>query len=183
MQAEMVIDAEEFISVLKRFKPKRGKKALLAEEMYIAFFNGEAIFCVHGIQTRCHVESANWVGYIAVSSGVVLSYLATKPTSPVVRLVVDETTFRMDNVSMRCKVMPCPEWITAMSFEAHLHDDQATSPQDIAMYCPKCGKKRGEYHKPRAVKSKATEMHPTERQATRHCKACQHFWLEFGDLN
>jgi len=99
-----------------------------------------------------------------------------------VRLVVDETTFRMDNVSMRCKVMPCPEWITAMSFEAHLHDDQATSPQDIAMYCPKCGKKRGAYRKPRATKSKATEGYPVERQATRHCNACQHAWLEFGDL-
>jgi hypothetical protein len=182
MQAEMVIDAEEFISVLKRFKPKRSKKVLLEREMYIAFFNGEAIFCVHGIQTRCHVESANWVGYIAVSSAVVLSYLVAKPTSPVVRLIVDETTFRMDNVSMRCKVMPSPEWITAMSFEAHLHDDQAASPQDIAMYCPKCGKKRGEYRKPRQIKSNTTEVHPTERQATRHCKACQHFWLEFGDL-
>lgn len=182
MQAEMVIDAEEFISVLKRFKPKRGKKALLTEEMYIAFFNGEAIVCVHGIQTRCHVESANWVGYIAVSAGVVLSYLATKPTSPVVRLVVDENTFRMDNVSMRCKVMPSPEWITAMSVEAHLYDDQAASPQDIPMYCPKCGKKRGEYRKPRQIKSNTTQAHPTERQATRCCKACQHSWLEFGDL-
>ena len=98
MQAVMVIDAEEFTAVLKRFKPKRGKKTLLTEEMYMAFFNGEAIFCVHGIQTRCHVESANWVGYIVVSSRVVLSYLASKPVSPVVRLVVDETTFRMDQV-------------------------------------------------------------------------------------
>jgi hypothetical protein len=181
MQAVMVIDTEEFTSVLKRFKPKRGKKALLAEEMYIAFFNGEAIFCVHGIQTRCHVESADWVGYIVVSSGVVLSYLASKPVSPVVRLVVDETTFRMDQVSMRCKVMQSPEWITAMSFEAHLYDDQASSPQNISMYCPKCGKKRGAYRKPRGVKSKVTEAHPTELQATRHCDACRHYWLEFGD--
>ena len=182
MQAEMVIDADEFISVLKRFKPKRSKKVLLEQEMYIAFFNGEAILCVHGIQTRCHVESANWVGYIAVSSGVVLSYLATKPISPVVLLVVDETTFRMDNISMRCKVMPSPEWVTAMSFEAHLHDDQAVSPQDIPMYCPKCGKKRGEHRKPRQIKSNIAEVHPTERQATRRCKACQHSWLEFEDL-
>jgi hypothetical protein len=182
MQAVMVIDAKEFISVLKRFKPRRGKKTLLSEEMYIAFFNGEAIFCVHGIQTRCHVESADWVGYIAVSSGIVLSYLVSKPASPVVRLVVDEATFRMDNVSMRCKSMRSPEWITAMSFEAHLYDDQVSSPQDISMYCPKCGKKRGAYRKPRATQSKATEGHPAERQATRHCNACQHAWLEFGDL-
>jgi hypothetical protein len=26
-----------------------------------------------------------------------------------------------------------------------------------------------------------TEAHPTELQATRHCNACQHAWLEFGD--
>jgi hypothetical protein len=182
MQAVMVIDAEEFVSVLKRFKSRRGKKVLLAEEMYIAFFNGEAIFCTRGIQTRCHVESADWVGYIVVSSAVVLSYLVTKPISPVVRLVVDETTFRMDQVSMRCKVMQSPEWITAMSFEAHLYDNLASSPLDISMYCPKCGKKRGAYRKPRVIKSKATELHPTELQATRHCNACQHAWLEFGDL-
>jgi len=182
MQAVMVIDAEEFVSVLKRFKSRRGKKVLLAEEMYIAFFNGEAIFCTRGIQTRCHVESADWVGYIVVSSAVVLSYLVTKPISPVVRLVVDETTFRMDQVSMRCKVMQSPEWITAMSFEAHLYDDLASSPLDISMYCPKCGKKRGAYRKPRIIKSKVTEVHPTELQPTRHCNACQHAWLEFGDL-
>jgi hypothetical protein len=182
MQAVMVIDAEEFVSVLKRFKSRRGKKVSLAEEMYIAFFNGEAIFCTRGIQTRCHVESADWLGYIVVSSAVVLSYLVTKPISPVVRLVVDETTFRMDQISMRCKVMQSPEWITAMSFEAHLYDDLASSPLDISMYCPKCGKKRGAYRKPRVIQSKATELHPTELQATRHCNACQHAWLEFGDL-
>jgi hypothetical protein len=182
MQAVMVIDSEEFTSVLKRFKPKRGKKVSLAEEMYIAFFNGEAIFCTRGIQTRCHVESADWSGYIVVSSAVVLTYLISKPISPVVRLVVDQTTFRMDQVSMRCTVMRSPEWITAMSFEAHLYDDQASSPQDISLYCPKCGKKRGAYRKPKAIKSKATELFPAERQATRHCNACQHAWLEFGDL-
>jgi hypothetical protein len=90
--------------------------------------NGEAIFCVHGIQTCCHVESADWVGYIVVSSGGVLSYLASKPVSPVVRLVVDVTTFRIDQASMRCKVMQSPEWITAMSFEAH--QDMNLGPKD-----------------------------------------------------
>ena len=182
MQAVMVIDSEEFTSALKRLKPRRGNKVHLEEEMYIAFFNGEAIFCTRGIQTRCRAESTDWFDYIVVSSKVVLTYLATKTTSPVARLVVDQKTFRMDNVSMRCTVMRSPEWIAAMSFEAHLYDDQASSPQEISMYCPKCGKKRGAYRKPKAIKPKATELIPAERQATRHCNACQHAWLEFGDL-
>ena len=116
MQAVMVIDSEEFTSVLKRFKPKRGKKVSLAEEMYIAFFSGEAIFCTRGIQTRCHVESADWLGCIVVSSAVVLTYLISKPISPVVRLVVDQTTFRMDQVSMRCTVMRKHQWIATMIY-------------------------------------------------------------------
>jgi hypothetical protein len=182
MQAVMVIDSEEFTSALKRLKPRRGNKVHLEEEMYIAFFNGEAIFCARGIQTRCRAESADWFDYILVSSRVVLSYLISKPISPVVRLVVDQKTLRMDNVSMRCTVMRSPEWLTAMSFDAHLYDDQASSPQDISMYCPKCGKKRGAYCKPKAIKSKATAVHSAEHQATRYCKACQHSWLEFGDL-
>ena len=70
MIAEMIIDTEEFLTVLKRLKPKRTTKASLAEGLYIALFNGEAIFCIRGVQTRCLVEKAiNWRGYIEVNSG------------------------------------------------------------------------------------------------------------------
>ena len=73
MIAEIIIDTEEFLAVLKRLKPRKTTKASLVEELYIAFFNGEAIFCVRGVQTRCLVEKAiNWRGYIEVNSGVVL---------------------------------------------------------------------------------------------------------------
>ena len=85
----MIIDTEEFLTVLKRLKPPRRTKSSLAEELYIAFFNDEAIFCMRGIQTKCLVEKANWNGYIEVNSGVVLSFLTARPAGSQVRLAVN----------------------------------------------------------------------------------------------
>jgi len=119
MIAEMIIDTEEFLSVLKRLKPRKITKASLAEELYIALFNGEAIFCARGIQTRCLVEKViDWRGYIEVNSGVVLSFLAAPPAGPNIKLSVRDDVFQIENIKVPCKTMESPEWITAMSFEA-----------------------------------------------------------------
>jgi hypothetical protein len=145
MIAEMIIDTEEFLAVLKRLKPRKTTKASLAEELYIALFNGEAIFCVRGVQTRCLVEKAiNWRGYIEVNSGVVLSFLAARPAGPNIKLSVRSDVFQIENIKVPCKTMQSPEWITAMSFEAHLHDDPKAKPHTINLYCPKKGELRHE---------------------------------------
>ena len=183
MNAEMIIDTEEFLTVLKRLKPRKTSKASLAEELYIALFNGEAIFCVRGIQTRCLVEKANWSGYIEVNSGVVLSFLAARPTGKTVRLAVNGDVFQIENLKMPCKTMQSPEWITAMSFEAHLNDDPKASPKTIDLYCPKCGKKRGEYFKQKVIKQPELSDAPLPKYpSSRRCCACRHEWLEFSDL-
>jgi DNA-directed RNA polymerase subunit M/transcription elongation factor TFIIS len=184
MQAEMVIDTAEFLAVLKRLKPKKISKASLREELYIALFNGEAIFCMRGIQTRCVVEKANWQGYIAVNSGVVLSFLAGKPAHDTVKLSVGGQVLQIEGLKTPCKIMQSPEWITAMSFEAHLNDDPKQSPQSIDLYCPKCGKKRGEYFKQKIIRQPQLGDPPPPRYpSTRRCHACQHQWLEFADLS
>ena len=184
MIAEMLIDTEEFLAVLKRLKPRKTTKASLAEELYIALFNGEAIFCVRGIQTKCLVEkAANWGGYIEVNSGVVLSFLAVRPAGPNIKLSVQGDVFQIENIKVPCKTMESPEWITAMSFEAHLNDDPKAKPQTINLYCPKCGKKRGEYFKQRVVKQPELSDAPSAKYpSSRRCHACRHEWLEFNDL-
>jgi len=179
----MIIDTEEFLTVLKRLKPKRTTQASLAEELYIAFFNGEAIFCVRGVQTKCLVERANWNGYIEVNSGVVLSFLAAKPVGPHVKLTVNGKIFQIENLKTPCKTMQSPAWITAMSFEAHLNDDPKKPPFTANLYCPKCGKKRGEYLKQIIIKHpELTDPPPPIHPSTRRCHACRHEWLEFEDL-
>jgi hypothetical protein len=184
MIAEMIIDTEEFLTVLKRLKPRKSTKASLAEELYIALFNGEAIFCLRGVQTRCLVEkSINWRGYIEVNSGVVLSFLAVRPAGPNIKLSVRGDVFQIENIKAPCKTMQSPEWITAMSFEAHLNDDPKAKPQTINLYCPKCGKKRGEFFKQNTVKQlELGEPPPPKYPSTRKCNACRHEWLEFTDL-
>ena len=183
MIAEMIIDTEEFLAVLKRLKPRKTTKASLAEELYIALFNGEAIFCVRGIQTRCLVEKAiNWRGYIEVNSGVVLSFLAARPAGPNIKLSVRGDVFQIENIKVPCKTMQSPEWITAMSFEAHLHDDPKAKPHTINLYCPKCGKKRGEFFKQKIVKQRELgDPPPPKYPSSRKCLACRHEWLEFND--
>jgi len=183
MIAEMVIDTQEFLAVLKRLKPRKTTKATLAEELYIALFNGEAIFCVRGVQTKCLVEKARWSGYIAVNSGVVLSFLAAPPAGPSIKLNVSNNVFQIENIKLPCKTMESPEWITAMSFEAHLHDDLAKSPQVINRYCPKCGKKRGEFFKQKVVKQPSLgDAPPPKYPSSRRCSACKYEWLELEDL-
>ena len=183
MIADMVIDTQEFLAVLKRLKPRKTTKATLAEELYIALFNGEAIFCVRGIQTKCVIESGHWRGYIAVNSGVVLSFLAAPPSGPTVKLAVNRNLFQIENLKISCKTMESPEWITAMSFEAHLHDDLAKSPQVINRYCPKCGKKRGEFFKQRLInKPSLGDAPPPKYPSSRRCSACKYEWLETADL-
>jgi len=184
MIAEMVIDTQEFLAVLKRLKPRKTTKATLAEELYIALFNGEAIFCVRGVQTKCLVEKARWSGYIAVNSGVVLSFLAAPPAGQTIKLSVSGSMLQIENIKVPCKTMESPEWITAMSFEAHLHDDQAKSPQVINRYCPKCGKKRGEFFKQKIVKQPSLgDAPPPKYPSSRKCSACQYEWLEHQDLS
>ena len=183
MIAEMVIDTQEFLAVLKRLKPRKTTKATLAEELYIALFNGEAIFCVRGVQTKCLIESGRWNGYIAVNSGVVLTFLAAHPAGPTIKLSVKGDVFQIENIKVPCKTMQSPEWITAMSFEAHLHDDTTKSPQVINRYCPKCGKKRGEFFKQRVVKQPSLgDPPPPKYPSSRRCSACQYEWLELQDL-
>jgi len=184
MIAEMIIDTEEFLTVLKRLKPQRRTKASLAEELYIAFFNDEAIFCMRGIQTKCLVEKANWNGYIEVNSGVVLSFLTAKPAGPQVRLAVNGKLFQIENLKVPCKTMQSPAWITAMSFEAHLNDDPKISPRNLNLFCPKCGKKRGEYFKQVIIKQRElTDPPPPKYPSTRRCNTCLHEWLELEDLD
>ena len=183
MNAEMIIDTEEFLTVLKRLKPRKTSKASLAEGLYIALFNGDAIFCVRGVQTRCLVEKAHWSGYIEVNSGVVLSFLAARPTGKTVRLAVNSDVFQIENLRVPCKTMQSPEWITAMSFEAHLNDDPKASSMTIDLYCPKCGKKRGEYFTQKVVKQPELGDSPLPKYpSSRRCHACRHEWLEFADL-
>jgi hypothetical protein len=184
MIAEMIIDTEEFLTVLKRLKPRKTTKASLAEELYIALFNGEAIFCVRGVQTRCLVEKAiNWRGYIEVNSGVVLSFLAARPAGPNIKLSVRGDIFQIENIKVPCKTMQSPEWITAMSFEAHLNDDSKAKPQAINLYCPKCGKKRGEFFRQKIIKQpQLGDPPPPIYPSSRRCSACRHEWLEFNDL-
>ena len=187
MQGEMQIDTEEFLAVLKRLKPKKITKASLAEDLYIALFNGEAIFCVRGIQTKCLIEKGHWDGYITVNAGVVQSFLTARPKGPVVTLKVKGNLFQIENLKVPCKTMQSPEWITAMSFEAHLHDDLQKSPAKIDRYCPKCGKKRGEYLKLKlAQKTLIDDPLPSKRPpkypSTRKCSACTYEWLECDDL-
>ena len=184
MNAEMVIDTQEFLAVLKRLKPRKTTKATLAEELYIALFNGEAIFCVRGVQTKCIAENGRWTGYISVNSGVVLSFLAAPPAGPTVKLKVSNNVFQIENIKVPCKTMQSPEWITAMSFEAHLHDDLEKSPQAINRYCPKCGKKRGEFFKQRIIRQPSLgDAPPPKYPSSRRCSACQYEWLELQDLN
>lgn len=184
MIAQMVIDTAEFLAVLKRLKPRKTTKASLKEELYIAMFNGEAIFCMRGVQTRCIVEKANWVGYIAVNAGLLLSFLTGKPAGPQTTLSVNRTIFQIENLKTPCKVMQSPEWITAMSFEAHLHDDSKKSPTSIHLYCPKCGKKRGAFIDQKLITQlELGDPPPPQYPGTRRCQACQHEWLEFTDLD
>ena len=184
MIAQMILDTEEFLTVLKRLKPRKTTKASLAEELYIAMFNGEAIFCIRGIQTKCLVEKVvNWRGYIEVNSGVVLSFLAARPSGPQVQLSVNGSTFQVENLKVPCKTMQSPEWITAMSFEAHLNDDPKASPLTINLYCPKCGKKRGEFFKQKIIRQRELDDPPPPKYpSSRRCNACRHEWLEFEDL-
>ena len=183
MIAEMVIDTQEFLAVLKRLKPRKTTKATLAEELYIALFNSEAIFCVRGVQTKCLIEKGRWNGYISVNSGVVLSFLAAHPSGPTIKLSVKGNVFQIENIKVPCKPMQSPEWITAMSFEAHLHDDITKSPQVINRYCPKCGKKRGEFIKQKVIKQLSLgDAPPPKYPSSRRCSACQYEWLELQDL-
>ena len=182
MIAEMVIDTQEFLAVLKRLKPRKTTKATLAEELYIALFNGEAIFCVRGVQTKCIAENGRWTGYISVNSGVVLSFLAAPPAGSTVKLKVSNNVFQIENIKVPCKTMQSPEWITAMSFEAHLHDDPKAKPHNINLYCPKCGKKCGEFFKQKIVKQRELgDPPPPKYPSSRRCAACRHEWLEFND--
>lgn len=183
MIAQMVLDTEEFLAVLKRLKPRKTTKSSLAEELYIALFSGEAVFCMRGVQTKCVVEKANWSGYISVNSGVVLSFLAAKPAGPHVNLTVNGSVLQIENLKVPCKTMESPEWITAMSYEAHLNDDPKQSPQSINLYCPKCGKKRGEFFKQKIIKQRELgSLAPPKYPSSRRCQACKHEWLELNDL-
>jgi hypothetical protein len=91
--------------------------------------------------------------------------------------------FQIENIKVPCKTMQSPEWITAMSFEAHLNDDPKAKPQTINLYCPKCGKKRGEFFKQKIVKQRELgDPPPPKYPSSRRCSACRHEWLEFNDL-
>ena len=184
MLAEMVIDTVEFLTVLKRLKPKRTTKATLAEEMYIALFNGEAIFCVRGIQTKCIVEKGHWFGYISVNSGVIQSFLSARPVGSIVKMMVRDNLFQIENLKVPCKTMRSPEWITAMSLEAHLHDDTKKPSPNEPLYCPHCGKKRGHPLDINLTQQiQLGDTMPSKHSTSRRCQSCKHEWLELADLS
>jgi hypothetical protein len=183
MNAEMIIETDEFLSALDKLKPQRKTKTTLAEEMIIALYKDEAVFCVQGIQTSCIVENAKWNGYITVNAATVLSFLKSKPLNKTVKLTVNQNIFQIERLKIPCKTMQSPEWVTAISVDSLLHFDNQKSKVTQLLFCPKCGKKRGErFILPKNTQLSLDDEPPPKYPISRKCNACLHKWLEFDDL-
>ena len=173
----ITLDTLEFLKVLQRLKPKSVNKAVQADALYIAYLDGEAVFCTSGVETRCPVLGAQWPGYASVTFGFLLPFLRAKPIRPQVNVSFADGRLKIETLSCPSKWATTQPWLAAARIEAHFLDDLPTAKSDL-MYCPGCGKRNGV----------GLDTVDTQRQLAlaitpalipnRKCLVCEHKWIE-----
>lgn len=191
MAGSLVIDTQEFLGALARLKPVAPRrrrttrvgiaKKVIADDFYISFLFGEAIFSSHGVQTRCVVEKADWRGYVSTDFNMVLTFLKVKPSGTTVTISFLGNKLKIDSLTIACQWAPVPDWIGQISTEALFHSEK-TKQKDEVLYCPKCGKKQSQTlsHKPHLQLELGAPKMPA-LLPNRRCKVCKHGWIEITD--
>lgn len=167
-----------FVASLKRLIPKRVTVAMKSGELYIGKLDNEVVFSINGAQTLCPFIECDWDGFAVVNFGIVASFLKAPPTKETVLLSYGSGRLKIDTLSMTAKWASAPDWIATMASEAHL---MAVAEPQALLYCPRCGKRKGEPVDPTAhqwpdglpVASQLTSHH-----ANMQCAACKHKWCE-----
>ena len=188
MSGSLVIDTSEFLAALARLKPvapKRRKttrigiaKKVIADDFYISFLFGEAVFSSHGVQTKCVVEKADWRGYVSTDFGMVLTFLKVKPSGKTVTISFLGNKLKIESLTIACQWSPVPDWIGEMSTEALFLSEKAKI-KEVLMYCPKCGKRQGiELSHKSHMQLELDSPKPPKTLPNRQCKSCKHGWLE-----
>lgn len=86
--AWLELSREDFLSALRRLKPRRMLKSLLSKELQIAFIEGEAVFCVEGAQTRRPAQG-QWSGFACLAFGQIYPFLKIQPQGRTVRITLE----------------------------------------------------------------------------------------------
>lgn len=175
------LSAAHLIASLKRLAPKRVTVAMKSGEIYIGKLDNEVVFSLIGAQTRCPFIECDWDGFAVVKFGMLASFLKAPPTKETVLLSYTSDRLKIDTLSMTAKWVSAPDWIAAMASEAHLMADVESK---TLLYCPRCGKCKGEPVDPIArqwpaglpVASQLKSDH-----ANMECTACKHKWCEVAN--
>ena len=154
--------------------------AVRAGELYIGKSDGEAIFTINGAMTRVPIVECDWEGFAVTTFGAIASFLKIPPAGDTVKIRYAEGRLKIDSLSLSAKWAGAPDWIAAMATEAHLLDIHE---RKTLLYCPRCGKKKGEPVDitargwPEAVPANS----PLSREyANRRCAVCGHAWCELA---
>ena len=175
MANQITLDTQEFLKVIRRLKPKRVNKLVRADRLYIAYLEGESVFCTSGVETRCPVLTADWDGYASVPFGRMLPFLRVNPAGSQVSIVCADGKAKIDTWSMPAQWAATPPWISAASIEAHFFDDLPRAKVEL-MFCPKCGKQKGAVLDIDDLPGQlAWGAAPAPN---RMCQACEHKWME-----
>lgn len=177
------ISRDDFLDALKRLKPGRMLKAYLSKELQLGLFQGEAVFCLEGAQTR-RPARGSWNGFVCLPYGMLLPFLKIKPETDTVRLTYIGGRLCIGTTRFKAQWIEVSPWIGQMAMEAHFHgaSEQATPKR----FCTQCGAREGVTldalygKKPLSREETALLAKLENTQASHGCTACRHGWKELN---
>jgi len=175
----------DFLTAVRTIKPRRVTKQAQLSECQLGYLDGEAVFCVHGAETR-RPAAGRWPGFVCFRFAYLLAFLKVRPVGEEIVFGYADDRLRIDSISVPASWAGTPEWIAEMAIGAHLHgpDDDAAAP---GLYCPKCAKLEGvrlsALIQPRTLQEERIILGGRDLtlKPTRECRACGHRWIELNE--
>ena len=168
---------------LRFLRPGRQSYRRVRGELQLGLSGGEAIFCVHGRETRCDA-SGYWPGFARCNLRQVLAFLTFKPDGPSAKLLLKEGRLRFRTLSIPAVFVGSSARVTGMSMQAHFQELLADSPKTR---CPACGRCSGvrledlERHSaPSRIQATLANL-ATDSEFAYGCESCGQGWNDlFG---
>lgn len=182
------IERKDFLDAIRVLKPRRVNIADKLSEFQLGYVDGEAVFCIHGAQTRRPARGV-WPGFACFRFAFMLAVLKEPPPGPLIEIGCSGTSVKIGTTRLQARWIDTPAWIAEMALYAHLHgpDEEPVSPP---LYCPKCGKREGVLFGEGLGQA---GRYPVRREQlsvggrlfgatpTRECRTCGHQWIELDD--
>ena len=125
MSNEILVDTQEFLGAIGRLKPARVRKIDKAQDLCIAYTDGEGIsFRRNSIAAVCPVIRAKWTGEATVNFGAVLTFLKIKPSKSRLSIAFVDGKLWIDTLALAARWVESSKQTSDLRFEEASNGDR-----------------------------------------------------------